>query len=232
MIHPLGDFMIKGVIWYQGEGNRTRAHKYKDVFSSVIDSFREQWKNKNLPFYYVQLAPFADIAYKRRFKSELVAELREAQRLTLKKNHVGMAIIMDLGDSLDIHPLPKKPVGDRLALLALANDYGYDNLVFSGPLYEDVSFKNNSALISFKNAESGLFLKNNNLSQFELAGSDKKFFSADAKILDKKVLVKSNDVINPKYVRYGWKSFLYPNLFNKDGLPASSFTSLENPFSR
>lgn len=232
MIYPLGDFMIKGVIWYQGEGNRTRAQKYKDVFSAVIDSFREQWKNKDLPFYYVQLAPFGDIAYKRRFKSEFVAELREAQRLTLKKNHVGMAIIMDVGDSLDIHPLPKKPVGDRLALLALANDYGYDNLVFSGPLYKDVSFVNNSALISFKNADSGLLLKNNNLSQFELAGSDKKFFSADAKILDEKVLVKSNDVINPKYVRYGWKNFLYPTLFNKEGLPASSFSSLKNPFSR
>ena len=87
-------------------------------------------------------------------------------------------------------------------------------------------------MISFKNAESGLLLKNNNLSQFELAGSDKKFFSADAKILDEKVLVKSNDVINPKYVRYGWKNFLYPTLFNKEGLPASSFSSLKNPFSR
>ena len=232
MIHPLGDFTIKGVIWYQGEGNRTRAQKYKDVFSSVIDSYREQWKNKELPFYYVQLAPFADIAYKRRFKSELVAELREAQRMTLKKNNVGMAIIMDVGDSLDIHPLLKKPVGDRLALLALANNYGYDKLVFSGPLYKDVSFKDSGAIISFTNVGSGLALKKNNLNHFELAGPDKIFFYANAKILGEKILVKSSDVINPKYVRYGWKNFLNPSLYNKDGLPASSFSSLKNPFSR
>ena len=121
MINPLDDFTIKGVIWYQGEGNRSRSSAYTKVFPAVIDSYREQWNNKNLPFYYVQLAPFADVAAKRRSSSELVAELREAQRLTLKKNNVGMAIIMDVGDSLNIHPLPKKPVGERLALLALAH---------------------------------------------------------------------------------------------------------------
>ena len=232
MINPLGDFTIKGVIWYQGEGNRSRSSAYTKVFTAVIDSYREQWNNENLPFYYVQLAPFADVAAKRRSSSELVAELREAQRLTLKKNNVGMAIIMDVGDSLDIHPLPKKPVGDRLALLALANDYGYDKLVFSGPLYKDVSFKNGSALINFTNVGSGLTLKNNKQNHFELAGLDKKFYEANARIYGEKVIVKSKDVINPKYVRYGWKNFLNPTLFNKEGLPASSFNSLKNPFTR
>ena len=232
MINPLGDFTIKGVIWYQGEGNRNRSSAYTKVFSAVIDSYREQWNNDNLPFYYVQLAPFADVAAKIRSNSELVAEVREAQRLTLKKNNVGMAIIMDLGDSLDIHPLPKKPVGERLALLALANDYGYDKLVFSGPLFKDVTYKNDSALVSFEHTGSGLYLNNEKLNHFELAGLDKKFFNASATIVEDKVFVKSKDVIDPKYIRYGWKNFLTPSLFNKEGLPASSFNSLKNPFTR
>ena len=143
-----------------------------------------------------------------------------------------MAIIMDVGDSLNIHPLPKKPVGERLALLALANDYGYDKLVFSGPLYKDVSFKNGSALISFTNVGSGLILKNNKLNHFELAGSDKKFYKSNARIYGEKVVVKTKDVTNPKYVRYGWKNFLNPSLFNQEGLPASSFNSLINPFTK
>ena len=232
MINPLGDFTIKGVIWYQGEGNRNRSSAYTKVFPAVIDSYREQWNNDNLPFYYVQLAPFADVAAKIRSNSELVAEVREAQRLTLKKNNVGMAIIMDLGDSLDIHPLPKKPVGERLALLALANDYGYDKLVFSGPLFKDVTFKNDIAIVSFEHTGSGLYLNNEKLNHFELAGLNKKFFNASAAIVDDKVFVESKDVIDPKYIRYGWKNFLTPSLFNKEGLPASSFNSLKNPFTR
>ena len=232
MINPLGDFTIKGVIWYQGEGNRNRSSAYKKVFPAVIDSYRDQWNNDNLPFYYVQLAPFADVAAKRGSNSELVAEVREAQRLTLKKNNVGMAIIMDLGDSLDIHPLPKKPVGERLALLALANDYGHDKLVFSGPLFKDVTFKNDIAIVSFEHTGSGLYLNNEKLNHFELAGLNKKFFNASAAIVDDKVFVKSKDVIDPKYIRYGWKNFLTPGLFNKEGLPASSFNSLKNPFTR
>jgi len=232
MIHPLGNFTVKGVIWYQGEGNRTRPKAYIDVFSSLIDSFREQWKDNDLPFYYVQLAPFADIAYKKRFDAELVAELREAQRLTLNKNNVGMAVIMDIGDSLNIHPLPKKPVGERLALLALKNDYGFKKIVSSGPLLKDVDFKAKEAVISFDYVGNGLYSQDNNLKYFEIAGNDKRFYNAEAFIMGNKVIVKSKKVFKPKYVRYGWKNFLNPNFFNKDGLPASSFSSLKNPFSR
>ena len=232
MIHPLGEFAIKGVIWYQGEGNRTRAKAYKNVFSAVIDSFREQWNNNNLPFYFVQLAPFADIGNKRRSSAELVAQVREAQRLTLEKNNVGMAVIMDVGDSLDIHPIPKKPVGDRLALLALAKDYGKKDLVFSGPLFKGVSFKKNNAIISFDHVGSGLTYNGEKLKYFEIAGNDKKFYKAFAEVSGNKVIVNSEKVSNPRYVRYGWKNYLTPNFVNKEGLPASSFSSLINPFSQ
>ena len=232
MIHPLGEYAIKGVIWYQGEGNRTRAKDYKSIFSAVIDSFREQWKNNELPFYYVQLAPFGDIAYKRRSSAELVAQVREAQRLTLEKNNVGMAVIMDVGDSLDIHPKPKKPVGDRLALLALAKNYGKKDLVFSGPLFRDVSFKKSNAIITFDHVGSGLAYIGEKLKHFEIAGEDKRFYNAFAKVSGNKVIVNSKKVSNPKYVRYGWKNYLTPNFVNNEGLPASSFSSLINPFSQ
>ena len=232
MIHPLGEYAIKGVIWYQGEGNRTRAKDYKSIFSAVIDSFREQWDNNELPFYYVQLAPFGDIANKRRSGAELVAQLREAQRLTLEKNNVGMAVIMDVGDSLDIHPKPKKPVGDRLALLALAKNYGKKDLVFSGPLFKEVSFKEENAIISFDHVGSGLTYNGEKLKYFEIAGNDKKFYKAFAEVIGNKVIVNSEKVSNPRYVRYGWKNYLTPNFVNKEGLPASSFSSLINPFSQ
>ena len=232
MIHPLGEYTIKGVIWYQGEGNRTRAKDYKSVFSAVIDSFREQWNNNELPFYYVQLAPFGDIGNKRRSNAELVAQLREAQRLTLQKNNVGMAIIMDVGDSLDIHPKPKKPVGDRLALLALAKNYGKKDLVFSGPLFKGVLFKEGNAIISFEHTGSGISYTGNKLKHFEIAGKDKKFYDAFAEVSGNQIIVKSKKVDNPIYVRYGWKNYLKPNFFNKEGLPASSFSSLNNPFTQ
>jgi sialate O-acetylesterase len=232
MINPLGNFKIKGVIWYQGEGNRSRSRAYTKVFPALIDSFREQWNDNTLPFYYVQLAPFGDIAARRRSDSEFVAELREAQRLTLKKNNVGMAVIMDVGDDLDIHPLPKKPVGDRLALLALAKDYGFENLVYSGPLFKQVKYNNNEAVITFENIGSGLFSPQPQLNHFEVASENKKFYGASARIVGNSVIASSKKVTKPIYVRYGWKNFLIPSLFNKEGLPASSFSSLENPFTQ
>ena len=161
-----------------------------------------------------------------------MAQVREAQRLTLEKNNVGMAVIMDVGDSLDIHPKPKKPVGDRLALLALAKNYGKKDLVFSGPLFRDVSFKKSNAIITFDHVGSGLAYIGEKLKHFEIAGEDKRFYNAFAKVSGNKVIVNSKKVSNPKYVRYGWKNYLTPNFVNNEGLPASSFSSLINPFSQ
>jgi hypothetical protein len=150
----------------------------------------------------------------------------------LKKNNVGMAVIMDVGDDLDIHPLPKKPVGDRLALLALAKDYGFENLVYSGPLFKQVKYNNNEAVITFENIGSGLFSPQPQLNHFEVASENKKFYKASARIVGNSVIASSKKVTKPIYVRYGWKNFLIPSLFNKEGLPASSFSSLENPFTQ
>ena len=139
---------------------------------------------------------------------------------------------MDVGDSLDIHPKPKKPVGDRLALLALAKNYGKKDLVFSGPLFKEVSFKEENAIISFDHVGSGLTYNGEKLKYFEIAGNDKKFYKAFAEVIGNKVIVNSEKVSNPRYVRYGWKNYLTPNFVNKEGLPASSFSSLINPFSK
>ena len=139
-----------------------------------------------------------------------------------------MAVTMDIGDSLDIHPKIKKPVGERLALWALAKDYGYDKLTHSGPLFKSVNFIKGKAIISFDHTGSGLHCANKKLKYFEIAGKDKIFQTANAEIKGDKVIAWSKKVPLPLYVRYGWKNFLTPNFFNKEGLPASSFSSINN----
>ena len=130
MINPLIPFGIKGAIWYQGESNVGRATQYEKIFPGMIDDWRERW-NSNFPFYFVQIAPFS-------YRNELSPALRDAQRKSLVLSNTGMAVTMDIGDSLSIHPGNKQDVGDRLARLALANDYGVD-IVASGPLYKKLS---------------------------------------------------------------------------------------------
>ena len=139
-----------------------------------------------------------------------------------------MAVTMDIGDSLDIHPKIKKPVGKRLALWALAKDYGYKNLTHSGPLFKEVNFQKGKAIVSFDHIGSGLHGTNKKLKYFEIAGKDKIFQTANAQIKGDKVIVWSKKVPIPLYVRYGWKNFLTPNFFNKEGLPASSFNSINH----
>lgn len=221
MIAPLIPYPIKGAIWYQGESNRNKPKQYQTLFPAVIDSWRKQWNRGNFPFYYVQIAPYN---YNEEVPS-LAAELREAQFLTLSKENVGMAVTMDIGSLTTIHPPNKQDVGQRLALWALANDYGKNELVYSGPLYKDVEFNGKQAIVSFKHIGSGLFSPDKELSYFELAGEDLKFYPAKANIKDDKVIVQSNKVQAPKIVRYGWKDTAMPNLYNKEGLPASSFRS-------
>lgn len=221
MIAPLIPYPIKGVIWYQGESNRERPKQYQTLFPAVIDSWRKQWGRGNFPFYYVQIAPYN---YNEEVPS-LASELREAQFLTLSKENVGMAVTMDIGSTTSIHPGNKKDVGQRLALWALAKDYGKSDLVYSGPLYKDVEFNGKQAIVCFEYIGSGLYSPDKELSYFELAGEDLKFHPAKAYIKDDKVIVESSKVQAPKIVRYGWKDTARPNLYNKEGLPASSFRS-------
>ena len=228
MIAPLVPYTLKGFIWYQGESNQGRAEEYKTLFPAVIDSWRAQWKNEALPFYYVQIAPFAGYGLRTDAAERMTsAELRESQMLTLAKSNVGMAITTDVGDDKLIHPPKKKEVGDRLALWALNKDYGYTDLVHSGPIYKSMRFNKGRALVSFDHAGSGLYCPDNTIKHFEIAGTDGKYYPAKARIIGKEVMVWSNKVPQPKGVRLGWENYFEINLFNKEGLPASSFRSMK-----
>lgn len=227
MIAPIVPFTLKGFIWYQGESNRSRAEQYKTLFPAVIDSWRSQWNKADLPFYYVQLAPFGKNSDGKNSERQTAPELREAQMLTLSKSNVGMAVITDIGDEKAIHTPKKKPVGERLALWALAKDYGYDDLVHCGPIYKSVNFLKGRALINFDHVGTGLYSPDKEIRHFEIAGEDGIYYPAKAKIVGTQISLASEKVAQPKSVRFGWKNFLQVNLFNKEGLPASSFRTLE-----
>ena len=223
MLHPIIPFTIKGAIWYQGESNVSRAEQYKKLFPAMIEDWRTQWKN-DFPFYFVQIAPYqyhksSDVSLDKSQK------LRDAQRLSLKTKNTGMAVTMDIGNFTNIHPANKQEVGARLAGLALANDYG-KQLVASGPLYKSFEKSENKLILDFDYKGTGLMAKES-LSKFEIAGADKIFVSAVAKIVDNKVLVFAASIAQPEYVRYAWRDNGIATLFNNEGLPASSFTTEE-----
>ena len=216
MISPILPYSIKGAIWYQGEANVSNYNEYQELFSGMIDDWRENWEY-NFPFYYAQIAPY------RYSNNEFSHQLRDAQRKALEStSKTGMAILSDVGEENDIHPRNKKDVGERLALLALMNDYGFD-IVSSGPLYKSHQNFSKYIEVDFKSKGTGLITEGN-LSGFEIAGLNGFFHKASAKIINNKVRVSSKKVNNPINVRYGWENWFKGTLFNKEGLPASSFS--------
>lgn len=219
MLYPLKNLGIKGAIWYQGESNQSRAVQYRSIFPGMIEDWRSTWNQGEFPFYFVQIAPFdyGDI--------QSSPELREAQFLTLSEvKHTGMAVTMDIGNPEDIHPTNKRDVGKRLALWALANDYGKE-IVCSGPLYREQSIEGSSIRIHFDYTGSGLLAKGGPLSHFEIAGEDQIYHPAKAVIDGETIVVSAAEVASPVAVRYGWSNTAEPNLFNAEGLPASSFST-------
>ena len=223
MVNPIINYKIAGVIWYQGESNVSRAKQYQKLFPLMINDWRNKW-GYQFPFYFVQLAPFK---YDGESKDKL-AELRDAQRLTLKLPKTGMAVTLDnTKDFHLIHPTNKESVGLRLAYIALNRKYNKE-IVDSGPLYKSKLINKNKITIEFDYVGSGLTKKGDKLLEFEIAGKNKKFIKANAQIKNNKVLVWNNKISNPKYVRYGWKDTSTASLFNKEGLPASSFNSINN----
>lgn len=221
MLHPLIPYCIKGVIWYQGESNvylfPNEFDRYSKLFPLLISSWRKEWKQGDFPFYYVQIAPFKQGSLRE------AASLRDVQRKTLNIKNTGMAVTLDIGDTTNIHPKNKLDVGNRLALWALAKNYGKSNLVYSGPLYKSLTVKSNTAIIIFTETGSGLQAKDGKLTNFEIAGEDKVFYKADAIIEGTTVLVSSGKVNKPVAVRYAFTNTSVASLFNKEGLPASSF---------
>ena len=221
MIHPLIPYTIKGAIWYQGEENVGRAEQYKQLFPAMISDWRERW-NYDFPFYFVQIAPFQ---YPREKKTALdqSQKLREAQRSTLNTINTGMVVTMDIGNFNNIHPSNKQAVGKRLAGLALANEYG-KQLVASGPLFKSIKRRGEILVVNFDEIGSGLISKGA-LRGFEIAGLDMIYKVAEANIINNTIELSASTVSNPKYARYGWSDQVVPCLFNREGLPASSFTS-------
>ena len=219
MIHPLIPYNIAGVIWYQGESNTQNAWSYYRSFPLLITSWREAWK-KAFPFYYVQIAPFR---YKDRDSLD-AAVVRDAQLKTLSVvPHTGMAVTMDIGNLTDIHPKNKQEVGRRLALWALANDYGMAGTEYSGPLYKSMEIKGKKAILYFDHSDGGLVKKGKQLTDFIIAGNDRIFYPAKARIKGNTVEVYSEKVREPVAVRFAFYDAARPNLFNKAGLPASPF---------
>ncbi len=217
LIKPLIPYGIRGVIWYQGENNVFEHQMYRNSFETMVKDWRDEWGEGDFPFYFVQLAPY-------NYSQNLVgAALRDAQRKSLDIPNTGMVVTLDIGNPDNIHPKDKKDVGKRLSLWALAKTYGKENIVYSGPIYKSMKIEDNKIRISFDHIGSGLYCKGDKLTCFTIAGSDKIFHPAKAVIDNNTILVSSDEVKNPITVRFAFGNNDEPNLFNKEGLPASTF---------
>ncbi|BDS06732.1 9-O-acetylesterase [Oceaniferula spumae] len=227
MVKPLMPFTFRGVIWYQGESNVKRPVEYAKLFPAMVRDWRQHWGIGDFPFYYVQIAPFE-------YKVEPipVAFLREAQMKALSEPNTGMVVTMDIGEATNIHPKEKKPVGERLALLALARDYGKKDLVDSGPIYKSSKIEGDKIRLEFDHVGGGLVAKGGELKHFTIAGEDKKFVPAKAVIDGESVIVSSDSVAKPVAVRFGWGNADLTNFYNQAGLPASSFRTDNWPIIR
>ena len=227
MIAPLQPYGIRGAIWYQGESNAGRAYQYRELLSTMIRNWRDAWGEGDFPFLIVQLAPFGKEDPKR--PSPSWAELRESQvQVTQTVPKTGIAVITDIGEQLNIHPVKKDPVGMRLALAARAIAYG-ENIFYSGPIYNSCKIKGDKVIVSFDHLGTGLMAKDGDLQGFTVCGEDRNFVPAQAKIEGSKVVIWSPDVPKPIAARYGWSNWMVVNLFNKQGLPASPFRTDDFP---
>ncbi len=221
MVAPSINFAIKGFLWYQGETNSGKADEYVKLQPAQILDWRKKWNQSDLPFLYVQLPNYMDANY---LPSESQwAALRDAQLKSLSVPNTAMAVGIDLGEWNDIHPDNKKTVGERLALAAQKLVY-HENITASGPLFQSATIEGNRIIISFTNVGSGLKTNDEeDVREFAVAGADKKFVWANAKIVGDKIEVSNNKITAPMYVRYAWADNPNVNFYNKEGLPAAPF---------
>ena len=222
MVAPEINYTIKGFCWYQGEANTGKAQEYAALLPGLINDWRNLWKQGTLPFITIQLPGFMDYNY---LPSESNwAMLRESQLKSLSVPNTALVVAIDLGEWNDIHPDNKKAVGERMALAARKLAYNED-IVYSGPIYKSAKIDVDKIIITFDHTGSGLISNDGEpLSEFAIAGADKKFVWAKAVIEGDKIIVSGDEVSNPMYVRYAWADNpVNPNLFNKEGLPASPF---------
>ena len=218
MIYPISNYTLAGVTWYQGESNTDAAFTYQQLFATLINSWRQAWK-KELPFYYVQIAPSSH--YQGLYTGAL---LREAQAKCLSLPNTGMVVVHDLiTDVNDIHPQNKKDVGLRLANYALSVQYHQNGIPYKSPLYKDMEIKGSKAIIRFTNVLTGIKSVNGSPAGFLIAGNDKMFLPADVKIDGDKVVVSNKNIQLPVAVRFAFNNTVVPNLFTNEGLPVASF---------
>jgi sialate O-acetylesterase len=249
MVHPILPYAIRGVLWYQGESNTGNASLYRTSFPLLIKDWRQQWQQGDFPFYFCQLANYR--AKTDQPGESVWAELREAQAKTLSVPNTGMAVLIDTGESEDIHPQSKQIAGERLAKIALAKTYGRE-VVPSGPSYASMKIEGSAIRLIFDHLGGGLVAKevpatydvmrkagktaplvrnspHSQLEGFAICGADKRWVWAEAKIDGDTVLVSSKQVPSPIAVRYGWADNPTCNLYNAADLPASPFRTDEFP---
>lgn len=221
MLNPFLGYCIKGAIWYQGESNRDNANEYGQLINLMVNSWREKWGQGKFPFYFVQIAPFDYV------EDVNTAFLREAQFNTMTNlENTGMAVTLDIGDCNCIHPSNKIEVGDRLAYWALAKDYGFETIEYTGPIYKEMKvLKDGKIEIYFESVKNGITSFGKPLIGFEISGEDRMFYPAEATIVKNKSIVSlySEKVKNPIAVRYAFENCSKGTLFSTSGLPASSF---------
>jgi len=223
MLAPLLEYRIKGAVWYQGESNARRPLEYRDLFPALIRNWRSAWKQGDFPFLFVQLPNFMEP--KRQPAGSDWALLRESQMRTLSLPNTGMAVTIDIGEWNDIHPLKKRDVGERLALVAQSVAYGDEGVVSSGPVCQSMRIEGNRIILTFSHMGGGLSVNGGgDLRQFAIAGADKQFVWAQATIEGNEVIVWSDTIEHPVAVRYAWADNPEgANLYNSEGLPASPF---------
>ncbi len=221
MIHPIAPYALRGFLWYQGESNNGQGMHYFQMKKGLIEGWRQVWNqegNRDFPFLFAQLAP-----YKYGGDPTSLPGIWEAQSATLSVKNTGMAVLTDITTLNDIHPPNKQEVGRRLALWAEANTYGKQDLVYSGPLYKSSKVDGGKVVISFDHAVGLKSRDDKDLSWWTIAGADKKFVKATAKVEGDTIVVTGEGVAAPVAVRFGWHQLAEPNLANGAGLPASPF---------
>ncbi|HZE85577.1 MAG TPA: sialate O-acetylesterase [Puia sp.] len=220
MIAPITSYEIAGAIWYQGEGNTAAPQTYGRLFRTMIGAWRKAW-NKNLPFYYVQIAPFTYGA-----KGNSGTLIREQQEKSMSLDNTGMVVISDLvEDTTDIHPKNKHEVGARLADWALGEAYHATGISYKSPSYRSIEVRNNKVWVHFADATTGLVVKGPHIREIFIAGEDKIFYPAEATVEGNELIVSSRQVKKPTAVRYQFSNAGIGNVFSKEGLPLAPFRS-------
>jgi sialate O-acetylesterase len=221
MIAPIAPLALTGALWYQGEANADRPAQYRTLLPAMIADWRRVFRQGDFPFYIVSLAAFVERAATP--DQPGWAELRAAQDCVAHPvPNSGLAVAIDVGAADDIHPVDKREVGERLALLALARHYGKE-VAYSGPRYAGMERLPHALRLSFTHAEGGLVVRGDEAAEFSICGEDRVWHWAHAKVVGDTVVVSSSEVLQPVAVRYAWQSNPRATLYNRAGLPAIPF---------